>query len=104
MVPMYLVNRPNEMNRFKESFMQDPSGVKAAIILGQSIGKLQEKTSSKRSPRIPKPAPNVSGGAGVVSERGLKHKYDAEMKKGNVSYAYILRKKAKENNININDW
>lgn len=100
-VVYYLGRNPNALNQFQSLLVSDPSGLKAAIYLGQQKQRLTNPTKPKS--RAPEPAPEVEGDISP-SNSGLKKKYDAAHKKGNMQEAYNIKKMAKKNGVDVARW
>jgi hypothetical protein len=93
-----------KQDQLKASLVSDPSGLEAAMLLGEMKAEFQ-KTSSKKVSRAPKPAPKVNGDANVSSgEKALKRKYDAAHAKGDPNKAFSIKREAKRQQINTSKW
>lgn len=93
-----------KQDQLKASLMSDPSGIEAAILLGEMKAEFKN-SSSKKISRAPKPAPKVSGDANVSSsEKALKRKYDAAHAAGDVNKAFQIKRDAKRQKINTGKW
>ena len=81
------------LNELRSRLQSDPSGVKAAIYLGQLNAEL--KAPMKRKTTAPKPPPEVNGDAKAsTSVRNLQKRYSEAQRTGNVQAAYNIKKEA----------
>jgi hypothetical protein len=82
---------------------EDPSGVKAAIFLGQK--KEQLTNPKKRKTNAPPPASSVKGDAtGGKAGGALKRAYDKAEKSGSAQAMYNAKKEAKKAGVDVSKW
>lgn len=101
---MYFLGRnPAALQKFQGLLQSDPSGMKAAIFLGQEKQRLTAPSKIRTS--APDPSPTANGDAPVNSNAGaLKRKYDAAHKSGNIQAAYNIKKQARASKVNVAKW
>lgn len=81
----------------------DPSGIKAAVFLGELKHDLT--APKKRTSNAPKPAPQADGDAAVTqSAKALKSKYDKAHAKGDGQAAFNAKREAKQAGIDTSKW
>jgi len=93
------------LNQFRETLVNDPTGLDAAIFLGGLNKELNK--AGKRKSSAPAPAQHVQGdaGASVTSkERALKKKYAEADKKGNAQESYNARKAGRAAGYDVSKW
>lgn len=93
----------NRLAEFKQTLVNDPTGLDAAVFLGGLNAQLNKNV--KRRSSAPPPAKHVQGDAKTSSsERALKKVYDAAEKKGDSQGAYNARKKARADGLDVSKW
>ena len=99
----YLGKNKGALNELRGLLVEDPSGMKAAIYIGQQKERLTG--TRKQTSQARKPAQNAAGDS-QPSEKGreLKKKYDAAHKKGDNQAAYNIKKQAKTQKIDVSGW
>ena len=99
----YLGNNKAALNEFKSLLIDDKSGMKAAIYLGQQKERLTNP--KKRTTRAPTPGPQLKGDD-VSNAQGtaLKKSYDKAHKSGNIQAAYNAKKAALSAGVNVSSW
>jgi hypothetical protein len=85
--------------KLKTLLAEDPTGIEAAIFLGEQRGKVN---SSGKVSKAGKPAPVVKGNGGKVGN--LQAKYKEALKKGDAQGAYNVKRQARQEKINTRDW
>jgi predicted component of type VI protein secretion system len=85
--------------------VNDPSGLSAAMFLGQKKATLlAPKTTTSRTPP---PAPDTSGdaaGGGSANAKGLKKAYQKAQKSGDAQKAWDARAAAKRAGVDVSSW
>lgn len=99
----YIGRNAPALETVKTLLVSDPSGMKAAIYLGQQ----KERLTSKITRRSGAPAPGVKtlgdkGGSGQAN--ALKQKYQKAHEGGKLQLAYNLKKEAKKLKIDVSTW
>jgi hypothetical protein len=81
----------------------DPSGIKAAVFLGELKHDLT--APKKRQSNAPRPAPQADGDAAVTqSAKALKSKYDKAHAKGDSQTAFNAKREAKQAGVDTSKW
>lgn len=102
-VMYYLGVNETALNKFQALLVADPSGMRAAVFLGQEQQRLT--TPKKQRSRAPKPSKQHSGNTNLGGNaKSLKRKYDVAHKKGDINTAYKIKQQAKKNKINTSGW
>ncbi len=93
------------MDKLKASLVDDPSGLKAAVYLGQLEAKLSSASTGKLS-KAPAPETTVraSAPAGAATLESLRKQYRQAETKGDVQRAFDLRQQAKAAGFKTTDW
>ena len=101
---MYYIGRNAvALERVKGLLVTDPSGMKAAIFLGQQLERLTNTQTHKSL--ASKPAPIIQGDASGGSQAAaLKKQYAAAHKKGDHQAAYNAKKEAKKLKADVSTW
>ena len=95
-------NKP-ALDRFQSLLATDPSGMKAAVYLGQEKQRLTNPTKPRSSAKPP--APSVQGDEVVTASASkLRKAYNKADKDGNAQARYDIKKKAKEQKIDVSEW
>lgn len=101
---MYYVGRNTAaQNALVEKLRQDPTGLSAAMYLGE----LKTKVTAplKKRSNAPKPAGQATGGStGGASEAAMLKRYKEAHKKGNHQAAYNAKKSAKAAGVDTSNW
>ena len=102
-VMYYLGRNQSALSQFKSLLVEDPSGIKASIFLGQQKERL---TNPKRmKSRAPAPSPTANGDANMGSNiTALQKKYDAAHKKGDHQTAWKYRREARKSGVDTSKW
>jgi hypothetical protein len=99
----FLGNNKNALNELKSSLVDDKSGMRLAIYLGQQKERLT--TPRKKMSRAPAPGTVLKGdGGGGLKASAAKKKYDAAHKSGKSQDAYTLKKQARAAGIDVSKW
>ena len=101
-VMYYLGVNETALNKFQSLLVSDPTGLQAAVYLGQEKQRLTIQTKNRSN--APAPAKQAKGDQPKGSERGLKRKYDAAHKKGDLQTAYNLKQQAKKAGVRTSVW
>ncbi len=107
-VLFFLGRNDDELAIVQSKFAEDPSGLKVAAYLGGLNNSLSKP--AKKTTNAPKPAPNLNGGSGGVSQetaaiKDLKKKYDSiHDSGGSVQDAYNIKKQARGAGVDTSSW
>jgi uncharacterized membrane-anchored protein YhcB (DUF1043 family) len=102
-VMYHLGRNPAKLAEFKNQLASDPSGLKAAVYLGQLKG--AALSPPKKASNAPKPPTQITGDSSrSPSGSALQKKYLAADKKGDHQAAYNARKAAKAQGIDVSNW
>lgn len=89
--------------KFQNLFRKDPTGIEAALYLGEQKASLSKPL--KRSSEAPAPAPKLNGEVSSNAEAKLRREYDTATKSGNYQKAFDLKRDAKKTHkINTTKW
>jgi hypothetical protein len=99
----YLGRNKAALGQLQGLLAEDPSGMKAAIYIGQQKEKLTNPHKKRSS--APAPAGNANGDV-PLNNKGTaeKRKYDEAHKKGNIQKAYSIKKAAKAAGVDVSGW
>lgn len=102
---MYFLGRNKAaLSKFQSLLSDDPSGMTAAVYLGQEKQRLTNPTKPRSN--APDPASGIKGdesvGGGAANK--LKKKYDAAHTKGNTQAAYNAKKEARAAGVDVKTW
>lgn len=88
----------------QQKLINDPSGLELAFHLGGENKKLTKPR--KQTTKAPPPAPNLSGGGGLVAgdEEKLEKGYKAAVKSNDPQKMFDLRRAAKKKGVNVSSW
>jgi len=102
---MYFLGRnANALTKFQGLLSSDPSGIQAAVFLGQEKQRLTN-TKINQPSNAPAPGKNVKGDAVIsANERALKKTYDEAHGKSNIQAAYNVKKKARAAGVDVASW
>lgn len=102
-VMYYLGRNKSALNELKSLLSTDPSGIKAAVYLGQQKERLTNP--QKKRSRAAKPESQISGDeSGNNKGSALKRKYDQAHKDRNPQLAYNIKKEARKTGVNVSGW
>jgi hypothetical protein len=101
---MYFLGRNDAaLSEFTGKLLADPTGMSAAIYLGQKKSELTNP--SKQKNRAPKPATQIKGDSGGnVSSANLKAAYQKADKAGNTQARFDARKAARASGVDVSNW
>jgi hypothetical protein len=92
------------MAKFEQELQNDPSGISAALYLGELKKQFNSATTNKLS-RAPKPDSGLDGDTNAtLNTSSLKKQYQAAHRSGDTAKAFELRRKAKASGANTNEW
>lgn len=93
------------MATLKDMLQNDPTGLKAAVYLGQLEAKFSGIAGNKLS-KAPAPDSEVKASAptGSATLDNMRKAYQAASRTGDVQKAFDLRRKAKASGFNTNNW
>ena len=104
-VGYYLGNNEAARNKFTQLLIDDPSGLEAAIYLGEEKQRLSKP--QKRTTKANPPAPDVTGDSKAqvpANEKALKKAYNEAHKKGDGRAAWQAKSKAKSMGVDVSKW
>lgn len=102
-VMYHLGRNPSKLKALKDSFLSDPTGLKAAVMIGEIKGDLT--FAAKKKTQAPTPAPSIKGDEGLsASDTALYRKYKEAHSKGNSQLAFQIKRQAKASNVNTREW
>jgi hypothetical protein len=92
------------LNELQSRLINDPSGLSAAAYIGEKRAQLLQPAKLKST--ASKPAKKVTGGVGGPSSTSLKYQndYKKAQKNDDAQAAYNIRKKAKQEGIDVSSW
>jgi hypothetical protein len=94
---------PSKMQKFRETFDRDKTGLAAAAYLGRLNAELS--LPAKRESSAPRPVSEVQGDAsGNASIKALAEKYKDAVRKGDAQKAYNIKKDAKQAGYDTKGW
>lgn len=101
----FIGRNKQRLAEFQSKFLNDNTGLQAAMHLGTVLGQLNSKSKSK--PRSTAPAPAPSGGGGeqseTVNETSLKKMWK-KARKSDMSKAYKIFSRAKKAGVDVSKW
>jgi hypothetical protein len=99
----FLGNNKAALNEFKSLWIDDKTGIKAAIYLGEQKQRLTNP--NKRTTRAPSPSPNLKGDD-VAGSNGtaMKKAYIKAHKSGKNQEAYNAKKAARAAGVDVSTW
>ena len=103
-VMYYLGRNKNALNELKSLLIEDKTGLKATLFLGQQRERLLN--IKKRTSKAPPPGSTVKGDGTVTSVKAssLLKKRKAAQKDGNLQLAYDIKKQAKAAGVDVSKW
>jgi hypothetical protein len=102
---MYFLGRnKNALNELKSLLVEDPTGLRATMYLGQQRERLLN--NKQRMSKAPAPGKKVKGDAAPTSAKAksLLKKRKAAQAVGNLQAAYDIKKQAKQQGIDVSTW
>ena len=94
--------KETKLNELRNKLLSDPSGMAAALYLGEL--KTSLTTPRKLKTNAPAPADVISGDATPVNGKASKKDYDALHKKGDVGKAFNIKRAAKKAGVDTSKW
>ena len=102
-VMYYLGRNKAALSKFQDLLVADPSGMKAAVYLGQEKQRLTNPLKPRS--KAPDPPSKIKGDQSVTGvESRFKKKYDAAHAKNNTQAAYNAKKEAKAAGVDVSKW
>lgn len=102
-VMYYLGRNKAKLGEFERALRGDPSGIEAAMLLGEIKRDLTAPT--KRKSNAPTPAPTLSGDENSADKAGSwKRKYNEASKQRNAQKSFDIKREAKKAGVNTRDW
>lgn len=93
------------MAMLQKKLIDDPTGLSAAVYLGQLEAKFSGVATNKLS-KAPAPESNVRATAptGTATSESLKRAYQSASKSGNAQKAFDVRQQARAQGVNTSNW
>lgn len=92
------------MNQLKQKLQEDPSGISAAVYMGELRAKFGSAVTNKLS-KAPKPDAGLEGDTSAsLNTTSLKKQYQAAQRSGDTAKAFEIRQKARASGANPNEW
>jgi hypothetical protein len=101
-VMYYLGVNEVALNKLQALLVDDPTGLRAAVYLGQEKQRLT--TPTKHRSNAPAPSKSINGDVNSGNAKGLKRKYEAAHKSGDLQLAYNLKQQAKKEGSDVKIW
>lgn len=89
-------------NKLQSLLLADPTGLRAAVFLGQEKQRLTIPIKHRSS--APAPNKHIEGDVNSDSAKGLRRKYEAAHKKHDLQLAYNLKQQAKKSGVDTKNW
>lgn len=107
-IPFFFGRNKAKLAEFEGLLKEDPTGIKAAIFLGDENARLRGKTTGKPKSKAPKPAATATGDStvktGSQSEKALRKKYNELHSRGEGDKAWDIKVQAKKSGIDTSEW
>lgn len=104
-VSYYLGRNETARAKFQALMMEDPTGIKASIFLGEQKARLTGAINKQKTSKAPPPAPDVTNGrVATDSAADLKKRYDAALKKNDAQSILDVRRAARAAGIDVSKW
>lgn len=101
----YIGKNKTARAEFQALMMEDPSGIKASIFLGEQKARLTGAINKQKMSKAPPPAPDVTNGrVATDSAADLKKRYDAALKKNDAQSILDARRAARSAGIDVSKW
>jgi len=92
------------MAQLKQKLQEDPTGISAAVYMGELRAKFGAAVTNKLS-KAPKPDAGLEGDANAtLNTTSLKKQYQAAQRSGDTAKAFKIRQQARASGANPNDW
>lgn len=92
------------MAQLKQKLQEDPSGISAAVYMGELRAKFGSAVTNKLS-KAPKPDSALDGDTNAtLNTSSVKKQYEAAHKAGDTAKAFKLRQQAKASGANTSEW
>jgi hypothetical protein len=104
-VVYYLGRNPAELAKVQNALASDPTGLSAAVLMGQLNVKIGSPT--KRKPTAPDPAAQIVGDEspkGNANGKAFKRKYDEAVKKNDAQGRFDARRDARKAGVDVSTW
>lgn len=101
---MYFLGRNKAaLNKFQSLLSSDPSGMKAAVYLGQEKQRLANPIKPRSN--APDPLTGIKGDTPITgAEARFKKKYDSAHSKNDLQSAYNAKKEARAAGVDVSKW
>lgn len=104
-VSYYLGRNETARAKFQALMMEDPTGIKASIFLGEQKARLTGATNKQKTSKAPPPAPDVTGGkVATDSNADLQKRYRDAEKKGDYQSMLDARSAARRSGVDVSKW
>ena len=101
-VSYYIGRNETARAKFQALMMEDPTGIKASIFLGEQKARLTGAINKQKTSKAPAPAPDVTGGRVAVDGGAeLKKKYDSAK---TIQEQLDARRAARKAGIDVSKW
>lgn len=100
-VVVSLARNAQNLQKFRQSLQDDPSGISAAAYLGELRGKFSG--AAARVSQAPRPGSKLKG-EGAKSGSAAQRQYNAAHKAGNRQKAFDIKRAAKANGVDVKHW
>ena len=101
-VSYYIGRNETARAKFQALMMEDPTGIKASIFLGEQKARLTGAINKQKASKAPAPAPDVTGGrVAVDGGAGLRKKYDSAK---TIQEQLDARRAARKAGIDVSKW
>lgn len=100
-VVVSLARNAANLNLFRQSLIEDPTGITAAAFLGELKGKFN--SVAQRVSRTPRPGSSLKGD-GAKDGGTAKRQYQAAHKSGNRQKAFDIKMAAKRQGVDVSQW
>ena len=100
----YLGRNKKALGKFKDLLLEDPSGLRASMFLGQQRERLLN--TKRKTSKAPAPDTDITGDDTPTSAKAsaFLKKRKAAIKKGDVQAAYDTKKAAKAAGVDVSNW
>jgi hypothetical protein len=102
-VLFYIGRNKSELAKLQSSLINDPTGIEAAILLGEIRSRVSGTT--KKPSKAPSPAASAKGGEGGTGQaKALERKYKEAHKAKDTQKAFNLKQEAKRAGVDTSKW
>ena len=97
-----LARNAQNLQKFRQSLQDDPTGITAAAYLGELKGKFSGV--AKRVSKTPRPGSQIKGNSGGKNGAAIERQYKAAHKARDRQKAFDLKMAAKKNGVDVSQW